>query len=95
MITIPFPPAPPVCVPASAVCPPPPPPPPVLVVPLAALGPPKPPPSETVPDNSGSFTVNFKEGVLVVFKSDMLHCVEKHNLDSDRITIANNYKLGN
>lgn len=47
------------------------------------------------PDNSGSFTVNFKEGVLVVFKSDMLHCVEKHNLDTDRITIANNYKLGN
>lgn len=47
------------------------------------------------PDNSGTFTVTFKEGVLVVFKSDMLHCVEKHNLNSDRITIANNYKLKN
>jgi len=24
----------------------------------------------------------------------MLHCVTKHELMSDRITIANNYKLG-
>ena len=45
-------------------------------------------------DNSGVFKTDFKEGVLVVFKSDMLHCVTKHELMSDRITIANNYKLG-
>ena len=50
--------------------------------------------TEWTPDNSGSYTVKFKEGVLLVFKSDMLHCVEKHTLNSDRITIANNYKLG-
>ena len=53
------------------------------------------PVTKFTPDNSGCWTVDFKEGVLVVFKSDMLHCVEKHNLNNDRITIANNYKLGN
>jgi len=46
---------------------------------------------EYTEENSYEWSVPFSEGVLLVFRSDLLHCVEKHNLDSDRISIAINY----
>ena len=42
-------------------------------------------------DNSSSWGMPFEEGKLIVFRSDMFHCVEKHNLNTDRITLAINY----
>ena len=42
-------------------------------------------------DNSSSWDMPFEEGKLIVFRSDMFHCVEKHNLNTDRISLAINY----
>jgi len=43
-------------------------------------------------DNSSSWHMPFEEGKLVVFRSDMFHCVEQHNLKTDRVSLAINYR---
>ena len=43
-------------------------------------------------DNSSSWHMPFEEGKLLVFRSDMFHCVEQHTLVTDRISLAINYK---
>ena len=42
-------------------------------------------------DNSRDWTIPFKEGVLLIFRSEVPHCVPKNNT-SERITIAINYE---
>lgn len=44
-------------------------------------------------DNSSSWFIPFEEGKLIIFRSDILHCVEKHNLKTDRISLAFNFNL--
>ena len=46
---------------------------------------------EPIEDNSVRWTVPFQEGVLLIFRSEVLHCVPKNN-NSERITIAINYE---
>ena len=43
-------------------------------------------------DNSSNWHMPFEEGKLLVFRSDMFHCVEQHMLETDRISLAINYK---
>ena len=43
-------------------------------------------------DNSGKWIMPFEEGKLLIFRSDMFHCVEQHNLKEDRISVAINYR---
>ena len=42
-------------------------------------------------DNSREWTIPFQEGVLLIFRSEVPHCVPK-NINSERISIAINYK---
>ena len=48
---------------------------------------------EYTEDNSSEWYVPFEEGKLIIFRSDMLHCVERHNLKTDRISLAFNFNL--
>ena len=41
-------------------------------------------------DNSREWSIPFQEGVLLIFRSEIPHCVPK-NLNSERISIAINY----
>tara|TARA_R110000824_G_scaffold33593_2_gene107623 strand:+ start:1308 stop:1883 length:576 start_codon:yes stop_codon:yes gene_type:complete len=44
--------------------------------------------------NSTVWKVSFTEGTLIVFRSDLIHSVEQHMVDEDRISIALNFKIG-
>lgn len=44
-------------------------------------------------DNSTLWKIPFESGKLIIFKSDTLHCTEKHNETNERITLAINYTL--
>ncbi len=48
---------------------------------------------EYTEDNSSSWFIPFEEGKLIIFRSDTLHCVEKHNLKTDRISLAFNFNI--
>jgi uncharacterized protein (TIGR02466 family) len=48
---------------------------------------------EYTEDNSPEWYVPFEEGKLIIFRSDTLHCVERHNLKTDRISLAFNFNL--
>lgn len=43
-------------------------------------------------DNSSIWSMPFEEGKLIVFRSDLFHCVEQHTLKTDRISLAINYR---
>jgi len=47
--------------------------------------------SDYTEDNSSRWNMPFEEGKLIIFKSNMFHCVEQHNLNKDRVTLAINY----
>ena len=42
-------------------------------------------------DNSLEWNIPFQEGVLLIFRSEIPHCVPKNNT-SERISIAVNYE---
>ena len=49
--------------------------------------------SEYNEDNSMSWKIPFEKGKLIIFKSNTLHAVEKHNTINERITLAINYNI--
>ena len=43
------------------------------------------------PDNSSTWKEEFIPGKFLIFKSDLLHCVNRHELDSKRYSLATNF----
>jgi hypothetical protein len=51
------------------------------------------PVSEYVQDNSSTWTEIFEPGKFLIFRSDTLHCVNKHTLDTPRLSVATNFLI--
>ena len=46
---------------------------------------------EFTTDNSSTWKEEFIPGKFLIFKSDLLHCVNRHELDSKRYSLATNF----
>ena len=46
---------------------------------------------EATTDNSSTWKEEFIPGKFLIFKSDLLHCVNRHELDSKRYSLATNF----
>ena len=44
-------------------------------------------------DNSSIWKIPFENGKLIIFNSNVIHSVEKHSQNNERITLAINYNL--
>tara|TARA_B100000902_G_scaffold87222_1_gene91353 strand:- start:689 stop:1276 length:588 start_codon:yes stop_codon:yes gene_type:complete len=48
---------------------------------------------EFTTDNSTTWKEEFIPGKFLIFKSDLLHCVNRHDLDSKRYSLATNFNI--
>lgn len=48
---------------------------------------------EFTTDNSTTWKEEFIPGKFLIFRSDLLHCVNRHNLDSKRYSLATNFNV--
>ena len=48
---------------------------------------------EFTTDNSTTWKEEFIPGKFLIFRSDLLHCVNRHNLDSKRYSLATNFNI--
>jgi len=48
---------------------------------------------EFTTDNSTTWKEEFTPGKFLIFRSDLLHCVNRHNLDSKRYSLATNFNI--
>ena len=48
---------------------------------------------EFTTDNSTTWREEFIPGKFLIFRSDLLHCVNRHNLDSKRYSLATNFNV--
>lgn len=50
---------------------------------------------EFTTDNSTTWKEEFIGGKFIIFRSDLLHCVNRHELDTKRYSLATNFKVLN
>jgi len=48
---------------------------------------------EFTTDNSSIWKEEFKPGKFLLFRSDLLHCVNRHELETNRFSIATNFSI--
>ena len=48
---------------------------------------------ECTTDNSTTWTEKFEPGKLLLFRSDLLHCVNRHELETKRYSLATNFNI--